>query len=359
MTDTNDTEETGGTSPTRRGLDTLGIRETTLAVADQVAAAVAVGEAVTGLPAGEEVANILVVGMGASGSVGDIVESVGDLFLPVPVVVAKGYDAPNFVGPDTLVVAVSYSGDTEETLVAAEEAASSGARLLVVATGGQLVDQAEEWGAAVAHVPATFPAPRTAVGAMTVPVLVALERMGLFPGAHGWIGAAVEQLRRRADQLASERSPAADLARRIGRSLPIVYGAGAVGRTAAARWKTMVNENAKGPAFANQVPELGHNEVVGWGQNGDLTRQVFQLVFLRHDEEHPQESRRFTALRSILEEVVGGIHTVEAEGEGALAQLLDLSLVGDLVSLELAAQEGLDPGPTPVLDDLKRTLDHA
>lgn len=347
------------TSPTRRGLDTLGIRDATLGGADRLAEAVAVGEAITGLPAGEEIANILVLGMGASGSVGDIVETVGDLFLPVPVVVSKGYDAPSFVGADTLVVAVSFSGDTEETLVAAEEAASSGARMLVVATGGQLVDQAEEWGAAVATVPAGFPAPRTAVGAMTVPVLVALERMGLFPGAHGWIDAAVEQLRRRSDQLASDHSPAVALARRIGRSLPIVYGAGTIGRTAAMRWKTMVNENAKGPAFANQVPELGHNELVGWGQNGDLTRQVFQLVFLRHDEEHPQESRRFTALEGLLEEVVGGIHTVEAEGEGALAQLLDLSLVGDMVSLELAAQEGLDPGPTPVLDDLKHTLDRS
>lgn len=346
----------GGPGPAARGVDTLGLRDATLGLADQVAGAVAVGEAITRLPDREDIANVLVVGMGASGYVGDVLGTVGDLFLPIPVVKANGYDAPSFVGHDTLVVAVSFSGETEETLQAAEEAQAAGARLLVVSGGGTLARRAESWGAAYAPVP-DLPAPRAAVGAMVVPVLVALERMGVFPGAHGWIAAAVEQLRRRAGQLASDRSPAVDLARRLGRSLPIVYGAGALGAAAATRWKTQVNENAKAPAFANVVPELCHNEVVGWGQHGDLTRQVFQMVFLRHDEEHPQQSRRFEALEGMLDEVVGGIHTVQAEGEGALAQLLDLILVGDVVSLELAAQEGVDPGPVPVLDDLRRALD--
>lgn len=346
----------GDADPTGRGLDTLGLRQAVLGLGDQVAEAVAVGEAIDDLPAGADIANVLVVGMGASGFVGDVLGAVGDLFLPIPVVVAKGYDAPSFVGSDTLAVVVSFSGETEETLQAAEEAQAAGARMLVVTGGGALAGRARRWGAAVAPVPDGLPAPRAAVGAMTVPVLVALERMGLFPGAHGWIAAAEEQLRRRAGQLATDRSPAAALARKLGRALPLVYGAGAVGSAAATRWKTQVNENAKTPAFANVVPELCHNEIVGWGQHGDLTRQVFQLVFLRHDEEHPRQSERFAALETVLDEVVGGIHTVEAEGEGALAQLLDLVLQGDMVSLELAAQEGVDPGPVPVLDDLQRAL---
>jgi glucose/mannose-6-phosphate isomerase len=346
------------TDPTRRGIDSLGLRAATLGLADQVADAVAVGEAVTGLPEGEDIANILVLGMGGSGVVGDVLDAVGDLFLPIPVVVSKGYDAPSFVGRDTLVVAVSFSGDTEETLQAAEEAQQAGGRMLVVSGGGRLAELAEEWGAALAPVPEGIAVPRAGIGAMVTPPLVVLERMGLFPGAHGWIQAAVTQLRHRADELASDHSPAAALARKLGRSLPIIYGAGAVGRVTSSRWKTQVNENAKTPAFANVVPELGHNELVGWGQHGDLTRQVFQMVFLRHDEEHPQQSRRFDVLEELLDEVVGAIHTVAAEGEGALAQLLDLCLVGDMVSLELAAQEGLDPGPVPVLDDLKRALSH-
>lgn len=346
------------TDPTRRGIDTYGLRETTLGLGRQVSDAVAVGDAITGLPDGSDIANILVVGMGGSGIVGDVLDAVGDLFLPVPVVTSKGYDSPSFVGRDTLVIAVSFSGETEETLQAVEEAQAAGARLLVVSGGGELLDLAEAWGASVAPIPDGLPAARAGLGAMVVPPLIALEKMGLFAGAHGWIAAAVEQLERRAAQLSGPNSIAVDLARRLGRTLPIVYGGGAVGATAARRWKTQINENAKVPAFSNAVPELCHNELVGWGQHGDLTRQVFQMVFLRHDEEHPQQSRRFDALDSILDEVVGGIHTVQAEGEGALAQLLDLVLVGDAVSLELAAQEGLDPGPVPVIEDLKRLLSH-
>ncbi len=100
---------------------------------------------------------------------------------------------------------------------------------------------------------------------------------------------------------------------------------------AAERWKTQFNENAKVAAFANAVPELTHNEVCGWGQDGDVTRQVFQLFVLRHDFEHPQVAARLDLVDEVLDEVVGAVHAVVAEGDGALAQLLDLMLVGDFV----------------------------
>ncbi|MDR3649118.1 MAG: SIS domain-containing protein, partial [Acidimicrobiales bacterium] len=116
------------------------------------------------------------------------------------------------------------------------------------------------------------------------------------------------------------------------------------------------NENAKAPAFAAVYPELCHNEIAGWGQHGDVTRQVLTLVNLRHDAEHPQLARRFAFVSDVLREVVADIIEVRAQGEGDLAQLLDLILVGDFVSLHLAAREGIDPGPVPVLEELKRRL---
>jgi glucose/mannose-6-phosphate isomerase len=125
---------------------------------------------------------------------------------------------------------------------------------------------------------------------------------------------------------------------------------------AATRWKTQFNENVKVPAFANVMPELCHNEICGWGQNGDVTRQVFRVVNLRHEFEHPQVGRRFELVSAIIDEVVGGIDEVVAEGDGPLAQLLDLVMFGDFVSLHRAAQEGLDPGPVPVLEELKAAL---
>jgi glucose/mannose-6-phosphate isomerase len=99
-----------------------------------------------------------------------------------------------------------------------------------------------------------------------------------------------------------------------------------------------------------------HNEICGWGQHGDVTRQVMTVVRFRHDFEHPQVARRFDLTAEVLQEVVHDVVDLEAEGEGALAQLFDLVLQGDFVSLHLAALAGVDPGPIPVLDQLKREL---
>jgi glucose/mannose-6-phosphate isomerase len=280
-------------------------------------------------------------------------------FLPVPVVVVKSYDLPDFVGPGSLVFALSFSGDTEETVEAAGEAAGAGANVVTVTSGGELARLAEEWSAPWVPVPGDIPQPRAALGAMAIPPLVVLEEIGLFPGATRWVELAVEQLRRRRDSLVVPGNLAEELARAIGRTIPLVHGAQAVGAAAALRWKTQVNENAKSPAFSAVYPELCHNEIVGWGQNGDVTRQIMTLVNLRHDAEHPQVVRRFALVADLLREVVADILEVRAVGEGDLAQLLDLILVGDFVSLHLAAQEGIDPGPVPVLDEIKHRLRQA
>ena len=150
-------------------------------------------------------------------------------------------------------------------------------------------------------------------------------------------------------------TPAA-IARRIGRTFPLLHGGGSIGATAAKRWKTQINENAKAPAFWAVQPELCHNEICGWGQHGDVTRQLITLVQLRHDAEHPQVSRRFELVDDLIREVVADVIEVRAEGDGDLAQLFDLILTGDFVSLWLAAQEGIDPGPVPVLTALKAEL---
>jgi glucose/mannose-6-phosphate isomerase len=125
---------------------------------------------------------------------------------------------------------------------------------------------------------------------------------------------------------------------------------------AAQRWKTDVNENAKCPAFWNTQSELCHNEISGWGQHGDLTRQMFTLVNLRHDFEHPQVMHRFNLTADLLDEVVSSVESVQAEGEGELAQLLDLVLVGNVTSLHMAFQEGVDPGPIPAQVSIKEAL---
>ena len=338
-------------------LDSLGMFELAAGLPEQVEAAARRARGLTGRhPAG--VKQVVVIGMGGSGLTGDLVAAIAAPALDVPVVVVKTYECPAFVDAGSLVFAVSASGDTEETLQAASEAAAAGAAMVVITGGGRLAELAAVWNAPVVAVPAGIPQPRAAIGAMAIPPLVVLAEMGLYPDGGHWIDEAVSQLKQRRDELAGggDSSAAATVARRIGRTMPLIHGGGAVGAAAAQRWKTQVNENAKAPAFWSAQPELCHNEVCGWGQHGDVTRQVVTVVALRHDGEHPQVGRRFDLVAELLGEVVADVLEVRAQGEGNLAQLFDLILFGDYVSLWMAAQAGIDPGPVPILTELKGRL---
>lgn len=337
-------------------LDTLGMFPATAGLPEQVFDAAVRARGLSGLPDRERIENIVVLGMGGSGVAGDVLVAAAGPFLPVPVIVSKGYELPAFVGESSLVFAISFSGNTEETVEAASAAAVEGAHMVVVTQGGELGRLAHSWGVPHIPVPEDIPVPRAGIGATAIPPMIVLEEIGLFPGAQQWVDFAVEQLRERRDALLGDDSIAKGIARRIGRTLPLVHGGGDLGAVAAARWKTQVNENANAPAFWNTHPELCHNEMQGWGQHGDVTRQVLTLVNLRHEYEHPQVSRRFDIVQPMLDEVVAGVEEVWAEGEGQLAQLLDLVLIGDFVSLELAAQEGIDPGPMDTLDQIKHAV---
>jgi glucose/mannose-6-phosphate isomerase len=312
------------------------------------------------LPDAADIDNIVVLGMGGSGIAGDVVQAVGTATLPVPLTVLKHYRTPAFVGPRTLAFAVSYSGDTEETLEMARGALGAGATLIAVSSGGALADLAQERGALHIPCPDDIPLPRLALGALVAPLVVVLFRMGMMPEAHAALTKAQEQLQRRRDECRPDaevgRNPARELARKIDRTIPIVYGAGGLGGVAAMRWKCSINENAKAPAYWNVFPELDHNELCGWGQHGDVTRQIFTLVELHHGLEHSQLERRVTATREMIEEALCQVLTVTAMGEGRLAQLLDLMYLGDWTSYYLALANDVDPGPIDAIAQLKSRL---
>jgi glucose/mannose-6-phosphate isomerase len=202
--------------------------------------------------------------------------------------------------------------------------------------------------------------PRAALGHLVTPLFVACERLGLLPGGGAAVAAARAQAARRRDtcrpEVQGQANPARELARRIGRTFPLVWGTGALGAVAAYRWKADVNENAKAPAFWNTFPELDHNEICAFGQHGDVTRQVVTLVELRHDHEHDQLGRRVAATRAIVEETVASVLEVRAEGDGRLAQLVDLMYLGDWVSVYMALDAGVDPGPIDAIARLKDEL---
>ena len=282
--------------------------------------------------------------------------------LAVPFWVGHGSAVPAFVGADTLVLAVSSSGGTAETLTAAEKAVERGATVVAVGGGPNDALAALAADAGLAWCPTPMgPVPRAgrgggstaraALGATTVPLLVALARAGLRPDSADAVQAAAANVARRRDALLAPGGPPAELARRLGRTIPLVYGSAGVTAVAAQWWKTQVNLNAKAPAFAASLPELTHDELAGWGQSGDVTRQTMSLVLLRHAGEGPRTGGLFAAVRAATDEVMADIFEVQGQGDDELSRFFDLTFVGTLVSLHLAAGEGVDPGPVPAVDE--------
>jgi glucose/mannose-6-phosphate isomerase len=342
-------------------LDTLSMWEATAALPEQIAATVAASYEVlehAALPSGDAIRSVVIFGAGTAGAVAEAVAAYAVDRSAIPISAGNGYECPSFVGSDTLVFAVSFSGDTEETRRSAEAAIAKGAPVVVVSGGGALAAMASAADLPLFGITPGLPAARTALGALMMPVLMTLTRLGILPPLASTFDDVVSSLRRRRDVLTASASPAEDVARRIGRTIPLVYGSIGLTAVAARRWKTQVNENAKTPAFWSVQPELSHNEVAGWGQHGDVTRQVFTLVTLRHAGENPQVTRRFALVLDATDEVVASVITVWAEGDNDLGRFFDLALFGDLVSLHMAGREGIDPGPVPVVRDLETALRH-
>ena len=341
--------------------DSINLLAALAAQPEQFAAAHALVAAadLDGVPDPEQVTSIVIAGMGDSGIAADIVAAVAHSEVCVPITVVKGYDCPAFVGPRTLVFAVSHSGETEETLAFAAAAADAGAVLVAVTAGGALRDLAVARGGVQVPCPVS-PTDRTTIMGLVPVVLGVLHRRGFWAGAHRALDAAEAQLRVRRDAcgpaVEGTANPARELARRLDRTFPLVYGGGVLGAAAAYRWKCAHTESAKAPAFWNAYPELDHNEIAGWGQDGDVTRQLISIIELRHDGEDPRIADRFEATREIIRETVHQVLEVRAQGDGPLAQVLDLVALGEWVSCYVALQNDVDPGPVPAVNDLKRAL---
>lgn len=333
--------------------DSIGLLEATAGLGGQLEAALA-GPAPQ--PGSGEFQNVVVLGMGGSGVAGAVAAALGASRSRVPILPVSGYSAPSFVSSSSLVFAVSFSGETEETLEAAGQAAAKGARLVAITQGGSLAELAQTNGGVVFEVPAGIPQPRAGLGWMVALLLLGLEQAGLLPGAREELEQAARQLGRRHDELVAGQGAAAELARRIGRTIPLCHGAAGLGEVAARRFKTQVNENAKAPAFAGGEPEVCHNELCGFGQSGDVTRQLLTLVSFRLPSDGRQLGRRFGLFAELVDEAIAGHVELVGEGEGELACFFDLVATGDFASLHLAAAEDVDPGPVPVLAEVKRRL---
>jgi glucose/mannose-6-phosphate isomerase len=304
-----------------------------------------------GVPRTEAPHGVVFCGMGGSAIGADLaIAAIGDR-ASAPLVTVRGYEPPSWTGPGSLVVASSYSGTTEETLSCFRKAGEAGAARVAVTTGGELAEAARADGVPVIGVPSGFQ-PRSAVAYGLVPALVCAELAGAAPPLAGEVEAAQSLLGALAEEWGPESgpgSPAKALAGVIGQAIPVVYGAGATAPVAR-RWKTQINEMAKRSASWGEIPESDHNEICGFAG------APFHTIFLSDPAGDARLQRRLELTAEVAAQDGLPVDLAEARGESPLERVLSLVLLGDLVSIYLAALGGVDPTPVEPIDRFKRAL---
>jgi glucose/mannose-6-phosphate isomerase len=307
------------------------------------------------LPESDTSAGLVVAGMGGSAIGGALARVVLGDRASRPIVLARGYALPAWTTPETTVLCASYSGETEETLAVYEGASALGAKLVAATTGGKLAELARADGVPVIPLPGGFQ-PRHAVAYSLVIALEVAARCGAGERLHAEIDVAAahaERLVARWGPGASEDSLAKTLARGLHGTIPQIAGAGLTAPVAY-RWKCQINENAKAPAFSAELPELDHNEIVGW--EGAADYGPFSAVFLDDSDLHPRIRQRIELTRGLIASRSAATFRVDTIGETRIERLISTVLLGDLVSLYLAVMRGVDPAPIRVIDQLKSAL---
>lgn len=307
--------------------------------------------------------SIIITGLGGSAIGGDLVQAFVGAGSDIPVVVNRDYELPGFAGPDTLVIASSYSGNTEETLSAYDHARKKGCRLACVTSGGALAERAKRDGVPCCIVPGGRP-PRASTGYLFIPTLAIVCVSTSMP-ANCSLSSVEEALpllescaRRWRREVPLAENPAKQLALALHGRIPIFYGSQGYRGVLAVRWKGQFNENAKVHAFANVLPEQNHNEILGWEQALQQSHR-WSVVYLR-DPQEPTESPRIARRVEVLRTLIGNKaeqHEVWAEGTTTMEKVLSLLYLGDFVSVYAALLAGVDPTEIGGINLLKAEME--
>ena len=297
---------------------------------------------------------VFLLGMGGSGIAGEVFAAWVADRAKVPIQALHDYRLPSYATPGDLLIVVSYSGDTEETLAAAAEGMKLGCSLVAVTSGGRLAQLARSSRLPLVEVPQGLP-PRGAFGHL-FGILPSLASDWVYGDLRGELERAIVHLKDLRAHLAPDvpikSNRAKALAQRIKGRTPIVYGAPPYGPIAK-RWQTQLNENAKVVAFASALPEADHNELVGWCMDSSAKR--FVPILLRDPDETPEMKRRLDATAVLMNRATK-VEQVEDDDEQLLGRMLGSLYLGDYVSLYLAVLRGEDPKPVPPIVELKERL---
>ena len=308
---------------------------------------------------------VLLSGLGGSAVAGDFLARLCEDRIGVPIVVNRSYQIPHYVGKDTLFIASSHSGNTEETLAATSAALRRKAKILCITTNGKLRDFARRHGppqVALLEIPQTDPPmpPRAALAYSLIPLVRALETLGLYPGAGRHIAESISLIGHLRDRIEpdvpTQHNQAKQLAQSLRGTIPWVHGTVGIMAAAAYRWRTQFNENSKMLAYSSEYPELNHNEVIGWEQAQRIGADI-GVVTLRSSHDHWRVRARVDITKKKFIKPTASSHLIDAEGHSPLAQLLWTVYLGDFTSLYLAMLNGVDPGSIDSIDTLKADLE--
>jgi glucose/mannose-6-phosphate isomerase len=337
-------------------IDRSGMLEMVARTGSQLRRGFELGRSGEALPSAEGLGSIVVCGMGGSGVSGDVLRVLFANRLPVPILVEKGYDLPASCHDRALVFAVSFSGNTEETLSAYVEGVARSCRMVAVSAGGELAAFAAADGVPHVRLPDDVAMPRAALGYLAGALIGCLEAIGMIDAS-----AEVDSAGRLLDELArsvapgrpAEENEAKLIASWLGARTPLVWGSVGLAEAAALRWKCQLNENAKMPAFHDVLPELDHNDVEGWSARSG---EAFAALVLRHAGEDPRIQARVDATLSAVAPSGLEARQVLARGTSPAERLFSLIMLGDFTSVYAALLRGIDPTPVPILTGLKARL---
>lgn len=301
--------------------------------------------------------SIVLTGMGGSAIGGDVVKTLLHQELKIPFYVNRSYSLPNWVNETTLVICSSYSGNTEETLSAYNDAVEKGAMICGISTGGNLSEKLESKGFDLVKIPGGLQ-PRAALAYSFVPILYLLNKIGITSDSIlEDLSKSINALekKRKNYSLSEQENPIFKMAKEIYGMIPIIYGVTDTTGVVALRWKGQLCENSKMLAYHNELPELNHNEIVGWGNNPDLLNEL-SVIWLRDKYDNDRVKTRQDITKEILNNLDIMQHEVRAEGDTNTDRLLDLINFGDWLSYWCAILHDTDPSPVDKINKLKEAL---
>ena len=304
------------------------------------------------------ISQFVIIGMGGSAIAGDLVRCFALSQSKIPISVIRNYELPTCVTANTLVVASSFSGNTEETLSGLNEALKRGAKVICITSGGKVEEIALGNKLPVVKIPGGMP-PRAALGYSLSVLLVVANSLGIISIKKEAWNESFELL----DELINEYSnlesnhEARQIAEKLVDKLPVVYSASGMLETVNVRWRGQIQENAKKMAYGNIFPELNHNEIMGWqsAANGTIHEQL-GVVVLRDKDDNARNQHRIEVTKNLLQDRAGSWVEFQSKGEHRLSRMLSTICMGDWVSLYLAYLRGVDPTPIELIDKLKQEL---